>query len=185
MIYFLDIDGTLRETLSGSEFARHPHDYKVMDGVLGAIARIRDSDRIIAVSNQAGVEAGHKSLDFCLEEMVWTLTLLPRIEAILFCPDLAGTQLWVVYGRNVYIKHDKSPYGDLLGTYRKPQAGMLEFVMRALDSREAVMIGNRPEDEGAATSAGIAFIPAESWRLGINSVVCRITEPQQLTILLQ
>jgi D-glycero-D-manno-heptose 1,7-bisphosphate phosphatase len=121
------------------------------------------------VSNQGGVAAGHKSLDSCFGEMIYTLQIFPQLEGICFCPDYEERELQVVYARNAYVCYNQSNfYSDLLGSYRKPGPGMLEFVMRSLGSRDAVMIGDRIEDEQAAVGAKITFISAESWRSGVE-----------------
>jgi D-glycero-D-manno-heptose 1,7-bisphosphate phosphatase len=121
------------------------------------------------VSNQGGVAAGHKSLDSCFEEMAYTLQIFSQLEGISFCPDYEGRKLWGVNFRNICARYDQSDfYPDLIGTYRKPGPGMLEFVVRSLGPQDAVMVGDRPEDEAAAAAAGIGFIPAKSWRSGVE-----------------
>lgn len=169
MIYLFDLDGTLREPLSGSKFAQHPKDYKVIEGVYEQLDKVAWPEaRLWGVSNQGGVAAGHKNLDDCFKEMAYTLQLIPALEGVAFCPDYDGRKLCVLNSRNVYAWNDSSSfYPDLIGSYRKPGTGMLEFVMRSLGSRDAVMVGDKPEDEQAAIAAGVGFVSAESWRSGV------------------
>lgn len=183
MLYLLDLDGTLREPLSGHEFAQHPKDYKIIDGVYEAIDRVGEwpDNRFWGVSNQGGVAAGRKTLDDCFAEMVYTLQLAPFLETIVFCPDYEGAVLWVVSARNARARDQSDFYPGLAGAYRKPGAGALKFATRSTGfdgfEHDVVMVGDRPEDEEAAAAAGVNFISAESWRSGAQflpggSVVC-------------
>ncbi len=91
-ILFVDIDGTLTETISGNPFKQHPQDVKVMEGADKAVAYFHGQGwRIIGISNQGG--AGHKSLEDAIAEMKLTQELLPQLLTIYFCPDFEGVQL--------------------------------------------------------------------------------------------
>lgn len=115
------------------------------------------------------MEAGHKTLDDCIQEQLYTLELFPEISSILFCPDYAGKKCWRVYSNfgNKQALEVGERCNDLVGTYRKPGAGMIEYLLRmylANDRQICYMVGDRPEDKQAATKANIKFIDAEEWR---------------------
>jgi histidinol phosphatase-like enzyme len=144
-----------------------------MDGVYKALENAGEwpQNRFYGISNQGGVAANHKRLTDCFEEMFYTLKLVPALEAIAFCPDYEGQKLWVAHSRNLYTWHEVSNfYPDLIGTYRKPGAGMLNFAMWScgFEPSEAVMIGDSSEDEEAAVAAGVSFLSADSWRSGVK-----------------
>lgn len=59
-----DCDGTLRESASGEKFIHNPRDQQIINGADKAIAYYHFKGwLIIGISNQAGVNAGHKSLE--------------------------------------------------------------------------------------------------------------------------
>jgi D-glycero-D-manno-heptose 1,7-bisphosphate phosphatase len=61
-ILFVDVDGTLTETLSGHTFKQHPRDVKIIEGADRAIAHFACLEwTIIGVSNQGGVSAGFEA----------------------------------------------------------------------------------------------------------------------------
>ncbi len=77
-ILFVDIDGTLTETISGHAFKQHPQDVKVIEGVQSAIAYfISKGWMVIGVSNQGGIAKGFKTLAATVDEMIFTLSLIP------------------------------------------------------------------------------------------------------------
>lgn len=166
-ILFLDLDGTIREPKSGAKFINDPMDQQLIDGVTEAIAHYhRTGWRIIGITNQGGVAAGHKSLESAIIEQRVTLDLLPELKCIYFCPDYEGNICHQIF-------KDAQRYWDdeadtFRGTYRKPGEGML---MRAMSeyapetqNSQHWMIGDRSEDEAAATAAGVNFIWADVWR---------------------
>ena len=169
-ILFVDIDGTLTETISGHTFKQHPQDVKVMDGADRAIAHfVRLGWHIIGISNQAGIAAGHKSIDATCQELEFTLDLFPDLQEIYFCPDFDGKQLFVVSKDDVLLEVGFLEE-QLEGTYRKPNPGMIQYVLTGIEDEgktvsEAWMIGDRPQDdEQCAINAGINFCPADVWR---------------------
>lgn len=101
-ILFLDIDGTLTETISGADFKQHPEDVKIIEGAYWAIAHFHSSGwTCIGVSNQGGVAKGFKSLEATIQEMQFTLGLIPELELILFCPDFEGERI-ISVAKGVY-----------------------------------------------------------------------------------
>lgn len=171
-LLFCDIDGTLTETISGATFKQHPNDVKVIEGAREAIAYFQSQGwTIVGISNQGGCSAinpatgkPHKSIEDAVNEMQFTLSLLPQIECILLCPDFEGNQL-------VYVDEEK--HIELSRTfedsYRKPGIGMIQYIRLNIAPlgdkvEECIMVGDRPEDQQCAANAGIKFIAADIWR---------------------
>lgn len=123
-ILFCDIDGTLTETISGHTFKQHPKDVKIIEGADKAIAHFaRNRCRIIGISNQGGIAKGFKSLEETIEEMRYTLELLPQLIAIYFCPDFEGNECYKVSPGSyalLFRSADKE-------SFRKPGCGMLQL----------------------------------------------------------
>ncbi len=88
-LLLIDMDGTLREPLSGQQYFQHPQDQRIIAGAEIAIGAYKDDWIIVGITNQGGVAAGHKSMQECIKEQQYTLELLPLRE-IYFCPDFQG-----------------------------------------------------------------------------------------------
>lgn len=162
-ILLLDLDGTIRRPKSGEEFISHPLDQEAIPGALPAAEFFNQKGWVlIGITNQAGVEAGYKSLQECIDEQLYALELFP-LQVIYFCPDWGNT-CWRVDRVKAY----KVQISRQCGSFRKPAPGMIlaaawlepEFETEGL----IWMVGDRPEDEQAAKAAGINFCPAEAWR---------------------
>ncbi|RUS93795.1 hypothetical protein DSM106972_095540 [Dulcicalothrix desertica PCC 7102] len=170
-VIFFDVDGTLTETQSGATFKENPEDIKVMDGVTKGLDFHRSKGYVmIGISNQGGCAAinqstgkPHKSIeDTTITEMRNTLQLLPQLELIYFCPDFEGLTAWQIFRDNA-LEIKQNDISEL-GSFRKPGAGMINHFLQNKAIEEAWLIGDRPEDDGAASSAGIEFIWADTWR---------------------
>ena len=154
----IDKDGTLTETVSGATFVQSPTDQKLIDGVQQAIAKLVSEGYTLAIaSNQGGVAAGHKSLEDAIAEMRYAMELTGITKAC-FCPNFNGDHM-------IYL-HDEEEWGiDIEAvsapSFRKPDAGMLLWLADGYS--EAIMIGDRPEDEQSANNANIPFIHAKDW----------------------
>ena len=180
-VLFLDLDGTIRESKFG-KFIDSPTEQQPIPGMQEAVRLFSGAGyRIIGVTNQGGVEAGHKSISDCIEEQKITLDLFPEINTIHFCPDFAGNKLGTVYRQDNFTgstkrfyKHfvqSKIAYENIFSTrlpsFRKPQPGMilvplLQFANSAsVDVSNCWMVGDRSEDEQAAYAAGVNFLSAE------------------------
>ena len=165
-LLLVDIDGTVTTTVSGETFKQHPHDVKVIEGVVEALSFYQQQDwLILGVSNQGGVAAGKKSVYDVYAEMMYTLKLLPQIQCIYFCPDFEGRILgWV----NI----DHADCKEIKGykSFRKPSPGMIEYILSPYGVyelfEEILMVGDRPEDEKCAENIGINFLFAEKWLEG-------------------
>ena len=158
----------------------HPLDQKIIDGADKALSHYYSKGwTIIGISNQGGVAAGHKLLEDALTESHYTLELFPQILCIYICPDFEGKHCWLI-GK----KHDEVPihltsWGEeFIGSFRKPQPGMLNAAVKMSGTPEIKSeywyVGDRPEDEEAALQAGLNFMPADIWldkfRLGIYTI---------------
>lgn len=160
-LLLLDLDGTVREPLDGHKFIRRPHAQRIIAEAKGAVVYYHQQGwKIVGITNQAGVAAGKKSLSSCIKEQEYTLTLLPQMEEIYFCPDFQGTRCFGVTRREV---KDYSQYPQS-GTFRKPGDGMLKLAVQVHQADHSLMVGDRPEDRAAALAAGIRFQQAQSWR---------------------
>jgi len=160
-LLMLDLDGTVREPRSGSEFINDPTDQRVIAAAAEKIAMFREAGyRIVGITNQGGVEAGFKSIDDCHHEQLITL-LLAKLDAVYYCPDKGDT----CFRRTT--EGVKTYKGE---GYRKPKPGMLHLaVMEQLDfvdKTEAdilIYVGDRPEDRQAAKKAQVQFYTEKQW----------------------
>jgi len=90
-IIFFDLDGTLRETISGKTFINEPHDQRAIKGTQKALSSYQKKGFVlIGITNQGGVAAGHKSIESAIEEQRITLELFPELSEIFFCTNYEG-----------------------------------------------------------------------------------------------
>ena len=184
---FLDLDGTVRETISGRKFINHPQDQKLIDGAAKAIAYFANRDYIIlGLTNQAGVRDGYKSLDDCVLEQFETLEQIPPLRQILFCPD-SGKQLGSVTrssprifpGEKFLVSKDTldriycnvSPFepvdrGHNFSSFRKPGSGMVEYLVStySIDVRNSLLVGDMDSDRQCVKDIDCGFLWAHQWR---------------------
>ncbi|MEY3867523.1 MAG: hypothetical protein RLZZ338_1414 [Cyanobacteriota bacterium] len=161
MIFFFDLDGTLRQTKSGLTFINEPDDQQPIPGAQKAVAYYASKGfTCIGITNQGGVAAGYKSLDNAIKEQQVTLKLFPQIKKIYMCPD--DGQKCICVHANTYtdIAHPQ-----LRGKFRKPSTGMIQIPFEGCqpppDSSLCWMVGDRVEDFECAKSAQINFIWAD------------------------
>jgi D-glycero-D-manno-heptose 1,7-bisphosphate phosphatase len=162
-ILFCDVDGTLTDTVSGATFKSSPRGVLVLPGIENALSHYaQEGYLMIGISNEGGVGAGHKKLEAAFEEKQYTCLLLRQLEAIYFCPDFAG-QVLCRADRDTAteIKIEPGKYSS----FRKPGAGRIEYCLSLYggDVGKCWMVGDRPEYEKAAETAGINFIAANIW----------------------
>ncbi|MBW4562771.1 MAG: HAD-IIIA family hydrolase [Mojavia pulchra JT2-VF2] len=160
-LLLIDLDGTIREPLSGEQYFQHPQDQKIIMGAEVAIGTYKDDWIIVGITNQGGVAAGYKSIQECVREQQYTLELFPELREIYFCPDFEGKKCFRVTRHNVH-NHSKTKWS---GQYRKPGAGMLQLAMirHKHTPQNSCYVGDRPEDEAAARRAGVHFQWAKDW----------------------
>ncbi len=71
-LLLIDMDGTLREPLSGQQHFQHPKDQRIIVGADIAIRAYKDDWMIVGITNQGGVAAGHKSMQECINGQTQT-----------------------------------------------------------------------------------------------------------------
>lgn len=168
----LDLDGTVREPASEAKFISRPDDQRIIEGAKEAIDYYHSKRwKIIGITNQGGVAAGHKSLKDALKEQEITKELLSQIDAIYMCPDFDGNSCWVLHGSEweEFERRDYLVPGNkdrlLYNSFRKPGSGMIELAMDDYGSGlETWYVGDREEDALAAAGAKINFMWADVWR---------------------
>jgi D-glycero-D-manno-heptose 1,7-bisphosphate phosphatase len=173
-LLLLDKDGTLVKPASGQRYVQDFNDQELLPGVAAAIDRyVADGWQPAIVSNQGGVEAGHKTLESTIAEMLFCLEFFNgKVSEAYFCPDFSGLLCWRVSGVQNIAVHEQWPqYEKFAGHYRKPNAGMLMLAIahnqasyNPIPQVKALMVGDRPEDNAAAIAAGVPFMTAEQWR---------------------
>lgn len=160
-VLYLDLDGTVRMGYDElGKFVNGPEDVHVFPGVPELLARYKNLGwRIIGCSNQGGIALGHMTMENCTAAMIETQkqcnNLFDKIAWCMHHPDAKDPEMAVCW-------------------CRKPRPGLvietaLELA-RATDElyppHLAIFIGDRPEDEGCADTAGILFMRAIDWRAG-------------------
>jgi histidinol phosphatase-like enzyme len=166
-----DRDNTILTSRDGSGFPTKGN-MLLLPGVRSAMTRMKQKgDYIIVVSNQAGVEQGHKSKFQLWEETIELAELMPVIDAVLYCPDFNGEELLIwkkVMPLREFERHARSPNCQ---PFRKPAGGMLEVLMEMYAGKfiDACMYGNGPEDSMCAAAAGFNFrhiheLLVDQWR---------------------
>jgi D-glycero-D-manno-heptose 1,7-bisphosphate phosphatase len=154
-IIFLDLDGTLRETISGKTFINEPQDQKAIEGTQKALAYYQEKGfLLIGITNQGGVAAGHKSLQNAIEEQRITLQLFPELAEIFFCPNW-GESCYQLSRDNQPLEFSAPLSGDgTMISCRKPGHGMIVIAAQTLaELKDCWMIGDRPEDEARVNAS--------------------------------
>jgi D-glycero-D-manno-heptose 1,7-bisphosphate phosphatase len=187
-IIFFDLDGTLRETISGKTFINEPHDQRAIEGTQKALSYYQEKGFVmIGITNQGGVAAGHKSLQSVIEEQRITLQLFPELSEIFFCPNW-GESCYQLSKGNQPLEFSAPLSGD--GTAiscRKPGHGMISVAARSLaELTDCWMIGDRPEDQKCAEAAGVKFVWASVMHSkfagpGMREIECQHIDPNVLT----
>ncbi|BAZ39369.1 putative hydrolase, HAD-superfamily, subfamily IIIA [Calothrix sp. NIES-4101] len=169
-LLLLDKDGTLTIPHSGKAFPEEAWDQSPILGVKEAIGRYRAKGFMpIIISNQGGVERGYKSLEECKAEMRYAMLLFPEIKEAFFCPNFAGSDCWRIWGKgsDYEILYNADSWTvqqlDIINQFRKPYPGMLKLACDVHGADEAIFVGDRKEDEQAASAAGIDFLWADDW----------------------
>jgi D-glycero-D-manno-heptose 1,7-bisphosphate phosphatase len=147
-----DVDGTLIRPMSGGEFRKSADDWELLPGRAEKLKALKEVGvRLAIASNQGGVAFGYlRQIDILRE--------LQNTARSLGIPEGGG---YICYTH---------PRASIAGYRfedhrRKPGPGMLQDAMRDFeaDAGETLMVGDRPEDEGAAINAGVAFMWAKDF----------------------
>jgi D-glycero-D-manno-heptose 1,7-bisphosphate phosphatase len=189
-IFFLDLDGTLRQTKSGETFINRPDDQQAIPGALAATEYLSSIGFIlIGITNQGGCAAidpatnkPRKSLEDAIEEQKITLELFPKLSEIYFCPSWGENCFQV--SRSGEINSFQAPIGNSGGSIscRKPGHGMLLQAFAGIHSDadpvewgDSWMSGDRNEDEVCAASGIVNFIWANLMLKRFGGADCQET----------
>lgn len=135
---FLDLDGTIIRTKSGSEFPKNEDDWKFLPGILNKIKKYSEDGYVICiVSNQGGIEMGHVTHEFVNNRL---LKISNEIE------DYIRIGINTIYCPSIDMTYD-----------RKPNPGMAYTLALQLNLnlRESIMVGDAESDKLFAYNAGI------------------------------
>lgn len=169
-LLLLDKDGTLTTPKSGANFPKEAWDQTLILNVHETLCRyIAMGWKPMIISNQAGVEAGYKTLEECKAEIRFAMELTGCVEAF-FCPNFDGSECWRIWGKGsdyeILYNFNSCDVQELniINQFRKPYPGMLRLACHLHGTDEAIYVGDRKEDEAAANAAGIDFLWADDWR---------------------
>lgn len=136
---FVDLDGTIRKTLSGKVCPNHPDDQEVMEGRYDKLWDYKNKGyKIVAVSNQGGIGLGLMTNQRCREIM-----------------DDLDKKLGGVFDKMLYAPaHPKADH-----PLTKPNPGMFHLAAKGLgiNLKRSIMVGDRDTDMEAAKRAGVKF----------------------------
>lgn len=151
MLYIFDKDGTICQSKFGAKFINSADDQELIPGVAAHCAELRAKGHTLAVaSNQGGVAFGIMS-EAEAAEIVAHAAQLIHADAWNVCPHHPD-------GNNKFA---------IECNCRKPGPQMLLDLMEKLGytPETTVFVGDRPEDEGAAKAAGVAFVWAKDFNV--------------------
>jgi HAD superfamily hydrolase (TIGR01662 family) len=142
----LDVDGTLRKTISGEFYPRDPHDLEILPGRSEVLSRwVEAGYKLFFISNQSGIAAGRVAHDAVQAAMLRTAELLGvPITEIVYCP------------------HPSKPVGCFC---RKPMPGLGVYLMQRhqLSREHLVMVGDMDTDGECAAALGATYHDAEEF----------------------
>jgi histidinol-phosphate phosphatase family protein len=142
----LDVDGTLRVTVSGEIYPRTADDVRLLPGRREVLLRwVEAGWRLFFVSNQSGIASGNVSKDDVDAAFARTRALLDLpIADVAYCP------------------HPAFPVGCFC---RKPMPGLAVDLMRRhqLDPKALVMVGDMDSDAAFADAIGARYHDAAAF----------------------
>lgn len=148
---------TLRQTKSGKKFINDPLDQRPIECAVKLVKNIKQQGAsIYIITNQGGIEKGHKTLENALIEQRYTLAMFPQITAICMADNYRTSYFWYIDRRE-----EQRVRGPIGIKARKPEAGMLLYLEQKLVlsvNDRPWMIGDSAEDEGAAENAGWDYL---------------------------
>jgi D-glycero-D-manno-heptose 1,7-bisphosphate phosphatase len=146
-LYIFDVDGTLVRTRSGKEFRDGAADWELLPGRKEALAALKARGAKVGLaSNQGGVAFGYLGWADVERELA-RLAGEVGADALHFC--------------TFHPEGTLAPFRQA-SEFRKPAPGMLLAIMQDLGvgKDRTLMVGDRPEDRGAALAAGVDFADA-------------------------
>lgn len=160
-VLYLDLDGTVREGKDDplGKFVNGPADVRVFPAAVEMMRRWKSGGgRIAAVSNQGGIALGLVTYDAVAAAMLETQRQVG---------GLFDVMQWCSH-------HPKAKDPEMARCWcRKPSAGAVVETAHGLVTRfpgefyppyMGLFVGDRPEDEECARSAGLDFQWAQDWR---------------------
>lgn len=142
----LDVDGTLRRTLSGEIYPTDPGDIEILPGRRERLQRaVAEGWQLFLVSNQSGIASGNVSEEAVRACFTRTVELLGvPVTDVAFCP------------------HTAFPAGCFC---RKPMPGLgIELARRhGLAVDQWVMVGDMDSDEQFAKAIGARYVDAAEY----------------------
>jgi len=157
-----DIDGTLVETKTGAKFRKSPDDWQWLPGRKEYLQFLYQQQglKLGMATNQGGVGMDYSELKGQDVELICEFVKMAQ-ETGCFpdpkCIQVCFTHPDANYKPELYqVKNDRM---------RKPNPGMLQELTHffKVNPYEALYVGDRPEDEQAAHSAGLHFEWAEDF----------------------
>lgn len=159
-LLILDLDGTVRKGYDElGRFVNGPDDVEVFPE---AVLRIGEwsaaGGRVIGVTNQGGISLRHVSVASVEDAILETNRQVGWLfDAIEYCPHYPDTN----WGKDLGDPNVPDCF------CRKPRPGMVFRCMQRISRMEvyppslALVVGDRPEDEGLAAAIGVAFATVE------------------------
>ncbi|MDA1016503.1 MAG: HAD-IIIA family hydrolase [Planctomycetota bacterium] len=142
----LDVDGTLRTTISGEIYPRHPDDVALLPGRREILSSwVKAGYRLFFISNQSGVASRRVAHEAVQAAMFRTAELLQvPITEIAYCP------------------HPSRPVGCFC---RKPMPGLGVYLMQRhrLSPEHLIMVGDMESDALFARGLNIQFCHADEF----------------------
>lgn len=160
-VLYLDLDGTVRQGKDDAlgRFVNGPEDVVVFPEAVTMMRRWKaGGGRVVGVSNQGGVALGIVTYDAVAKAVIETQRQAEGLfDRIMFC-----------------VHHPDAEHPEMARCWcRKPSAGAVVEAAHGLVERfkgefyppyMGLFVGDRPEDEECARSAGLDFQWAADWR---------------------
>lgn len=156
----LDLDGTVRRTLSGKPFPESYKDCEIIPGMEERIWKYRDAGYLIlGISNQGGVAHGFKTQADTMQELSFMFSAFKTKNPFHMVKQCYHDERGTV-----------EPYNHR-SLLRKPYYGILALMESEayteggyiIDWNGSLMIGDRNEDRECAENAGLYFLTADDF----------------------
>ena len=124
-IIFIDLDGTLIETITGETFPKGVWDMKILWNVWQSLKRYVKKNKtewVFIITNQGGIETGHVDITNWLRKFKYIQSAL---KEFLNCDDDLGIDVMGAF----------CPVNDKGQPSRKPNTGMLRYLLSTIDDR--------------------------------------------------